>query len=126
MKMRSPRIAIEPKPSPRFDIDQLCRGPDDGHCLRSPVSFDTPLRSGPRHCGQSVGPLGTVFGGAEEFAVSEDDDAWTENQMKRRTAGSASDRAHKRMSFIQFPLSATFLVEKRGSFLWIESDFFEP
>jgi len=58
-------IAIEPKPSPRFDIDHARCGPDDGHCLINPVSFDTPLRSGPRNCGQSAGPLGTVFGGAE-------------------------------------------------------------
>jgi hypothetical protein len=31
------------------------------------------LRSGPRHCGQSDGPLGTVFGAVVEFAVSDDD-----------------------------------------------------
>src|SRR2546427_1419409 len=104
--MRAPRIAIEPKPSPRFDIDQLLLGPDDGHCLSSPVSFDTPLRSGPRHCGQSDGPPGTVFVGAEESAVS-DDNAWTENQMRSKAVGSASERVNKRLRFIQFSLSPT-------------------
>jgi hypothetical protein len=29
-------------------------GPDSGHCPSSPVSLDTPSRSGPRHCGQSA------------------------------------------------------------------------
>jgi hypothetical protein len=28
-------------------------GPPLGHSLSKPLSFDTPLRCGPRHCGQS-------------------------------------------------------------------------
>src|SRR5215217_506575 len=28
-------------------------GPPAGHCLRRPLSDETPVRSGPRHCGQS-------------------------------------------------------------------------
>src|SRR5215813_2629449 len=102
--MRSSLIAIEPKPSPRFDIDQLCRGPDGGHCLSSPVSFDRPLRSGPRHCGQSAGPLGA----AASFAILAANGAppsRTENQMKRKAAVKASDRVNNRLCFIQISLS---------------------
>src|ERR1700752_1394508 len=29
-------------------------GPSFGHCLSKPLSFDTPVRSGPRHWGQSA------------------------------------------------------------------------
>src|SRR2546427_107332 len=29
-------------------------GPSFGHCLSKPVSWETPSRCGPRHCGQSV------------------------------------------------------------------------
>jgi hypothetical protein len=57
------------------------------------------LRSGPRHCGQSDGPLGTEFEAVGEIAVS-DNDAWTENPMMNRAAGSASDKASKRLRFI--------------------------
>src|SRR5262249_61313351 len=93
----------DPWPRRGVYIAQSRRGPGPGHCLSSPVSFDTPLRSGPRHCGQSEGPLGTAFGAAGEFAAS-DDDAWTENQMMSRAAGSASDGARKRLRFIaNFP-----------------------
>src|SRR5262245_25638674 len=100
-KMRSPLTASEPYPSPRPDIAQICRGPGDRPCLSSTASFDTPLRSGTRHWGQSDGPLGTVLGGAEWFTAS--DDAWTENQMMNRAAGSASDRVSKRLRFIAVP-----------------------
>src|SRR5215470_2299967 len=106
--MRSSLTAIEPKPSPRFDIDQLCRGPDGGHCLSSPVSFDRPLRSGPRHCGQSAGPLGEAFGAAASFAILAANGAppsRTENQMKRKAAVKASDRVNNRLCFIQISLS---------------------
>lgn len=54
MNTRSPRIATEPYPAPSWDADHTSAGPDLGHCLRSPISFDTPFLSGPRHCGQSV------------------------------------------------------------------------
>src|SRR5262245_10781876 len=32
---------------------QINFGPSLGHCLSKPLSLDTPVRSGPRHCGQS-------------------------------------------------------------------------
>src|SRR6185503_20729367 len=32
---------------------QSSLGPSLGHCLRRPFSCEIPLRSGPRHCGQS-------------------------------------------------------------------------
>src|SRR6185295_16155329 len=35
-------------------------GPSAGHCLRRPLSRDIPLRSGPRHCGQSEGDAGLL------------------------------------------------------------------
>src|SRR5262252_752424 len=50
---RSPMTAIEPYPPPTFVADQTIGGPEGGHECSSPVSFDTPLRSGPCHCGQS-------------------------------------------------------------------------
>src|SRR5215213_1596650 len=34
-------------------------GPSVGHCLRRPVSEEMPLRSGPRHCGQSLAEVVT-------------------------------------------------------------------
>src|SRR5262249_60362289 len=98
-QMRSPLIAGEPSPSPRLAIDHARCGPDAGHCLISPVSLDTPLRSGPRHCGQSDGPLGTEFEAAGEIAASEND-AWTEKQMMNRTAGRAGERERKRKSVL--------------------------
>src|SRR5262245_4380961 len=52
-QMRSPFTATDPYPAPSIEADHASVGPDRGHCLSSPVSFDTPLRSGPRHCGQS-------------------------------------------------------------------------
>src|SRR5882762_11217662 len=57
-KMRSSLTAREPYPSPRLEIDQTSGGPEAGHCGRRPDSFDRPLRSGPRHCGQSAGGAG--------------------------------------------------------------------
>ena len=33
---------------------QSSLGPAAGHCLSSPLSFEIPLRSGPRHWGQSA------------------------------------------------------------------------
>src|SRR5215213_3207651 len=39
-------------------------GPWAGHCLRRPVSDDMPLRSGPRHCGQSLAAV--VMDSAEQ------------------------------------------------------------
>src|SRR5262245_6223654 len=53
--MRSPLIATEPYPAPRLDACHKRDGPEAGHCFIKPVSFDSPLRSGPRHCGQSEG-----------------------------------------------------------------------
>jgi hypothetical protein len=82
--------------------------------LISPASFDTPLRSGPRHCGQSDGPLGTVFGAVMEFVVS-DDDASTENQMRSRAAGSANNKVNKRLCFNQFSLSPTMNGLQKGA-----------
>jgi hypothetical protein len=38
--------------------DQSSGGPPGGHCLSSPDSRDNPVRSGPRHCGQSPDPDG--------------------------------------------------------------------
>jgi hypothetical protein len=35
-------------------MDQTTGGPPAGHSFNSPVSFETLLRSGPCHCGQSV------------------------------------------------------------------------
>src|SRR5262245_56492108 len=51
---RSPCTAIEPYPAPSIAADHATVGPDFGHCASSPVSFEMPLRSGPRHCGQSA------------------------------------------------------------------------
>src|SRR5262245_11418747 len=50
---RSPCTAIEPYPAPSIAADHATGGPDRGHCESKPVSFEIPLRSGPRHCGQS-------------------------------------------------------------------------
>src|ERR1051325_9447711 len=40
------------KPLPAPVAFQTSGGPSAGHCLSSPVSFETPSRFGPRHCGQ--------------------------------------------------------------------------
>src|SRR5947207_2471063 len=40
-----------------------CGGPLAGHCARSPVSADNPLRFGPRHCGQSAAVTGVSQAG---------------------------------------------------------------
>src|SRR5690242_3668174 len=52
-KMRSPRMASDPYPSPRFEMDQSFGGPPAGQDLRRPVSLERLVRSGPCHCGQS-------------------------------------------------------------------------
>src|SRR6516162_9012349 len=43
------------KPAPRPVAFQRSFGPPSGHFLSRPVSFDRPVRSGPRHAGQSPG-----------------------------------------------------------------------
>src|SRR5688572_3659578 len=53
--MRSPCVATDPYPAPRVVTCHNLDGPDAGHFVSRPVSFDRPVRSGPRHCGQSVG-----------------------------------------------------------------------
>src|SRR4029079_10950736 len=52
--MRLPTTTGVEKPSPRSFTCHSSFGPPAGHCLSRPVSFETPLRSGPRHCGQSA------------------------------------------------------------------------
>src|ERR1043165_9533214 len=41
-------------PSPNPVAFQASFGPPEGHAFSRPVSLDTPVRSGPRHCGQSA------------------------------------------------------------------------
>src|SRR6185295_2352206 len=55
---------------------QTSGGPAAGHCGSNPVSFDTPVRSGPCHCGQSnaaaavvVCMSGPVAGGPAAIAA---------------------------------------------------------
>src|SRR5437764_15385061 len=49
----SATVGVE-NPPPRPVIFQASGGPLLGHSLSSPVSVEAPVRSGPRHCGQSV------------------------------------------------------------------------
>src|ERR1044072_5943501 len=58
--MRAPATKGVEYPSPRSFTCQSNFGPSAGHCLSSPLSFDTPLRSGPRHCGQSAATVPAV------------------------------------------------------------------
>src|SRR5689334_3028847 len=51
MYRREPTTTGVEKPSPTSFTCHSSFGPPAGHCLSKPVSFDTPLRSGPRHCG---------------------------------------------------------------------------
>src|SRR4029079_7687195 len=51
---RSAFTEIEPYPAPSIAADHATGGPDRGHWESNPVSFEIPLRSGPRHCGQST------------------------------------------------------------------------
>src|SRR6516225_8341851 len=44
------------KPIPRFLDVHNSFGPSLGQPLSRPVSLETPVRSGPRHCGQSAAP----------------------------------------------------------------------
>src|SRR5437762_2721767 len=50
--MRPPAMArlAYPRPAPR--VSQTRAGPPSGHSCRSPVSFDTAVRSDPRNVGQ--------------------------------------------------------------------------
>src|SRR5688572_491086 len=52
--MLPPATTGVPNPSPRPDTFQARGGPLFGHVLSRQVSFDRPVRSGPRHCGQSA------------------------------------------------------------------------
>src|SRR4051794_28680753 len=51
--MRPLLTAMPPIPLPMPIAFHTSGGPSFGHSLRSPVSFETALRSGPCHCGQS-------------------------------------------------------------------------
>ena len=50
---RSPTTTGPLKPSPTF-LSQTTGGPFFGHVALRPVSVETPLRVGPRNCGQSA------------------------------------------------------------------------
>src|SRR5437667_11185803 len=52
--MRSPTMAGVEKPRPVLRYVHRSGGPFLGQAVSRPVSFETPVRSGPRHCGQSA------------------------------------------------------------------------
>src|ERR1044072_1337546 len=52
--MRAPTTTGVEWPSPRSFTCHNSFVPPAGHCFSNPVSFETPLRFGPRHCGQSA------------------------------------------------------------------------
>src|SRR5947209_17778899 len=56
--MRPLLTATPPIPSPMPVNFQASGGPSLGHSLRRPVSFETAVRSGPCHCGQSSAKTG--------------------------------------------------------------------
>src|SRR5215471_19245221 len=63
--MRPPATAREGTPSPSPVAFQRSGGPSFGHSLSRPVSEETLVRLGPRHCGQSPTVGSTAgFGGA--------------------------------------------------------------
>ena len=56
-KMNPPATDGELYPPPTPSTVHSFLGPSFGHSFSSPVCDDTPSRFGPRHCGQSVGPI---------------------------------------------------------------------
>jgi hypothetical protein len=53
-KIRPPATEGAELPVPNPGVFQSSGGPPAGHCFSSPVSRDTPVRSGPRNCGHST------------------------------------------------------------------------
>src|SRR5689334_15964732 len=57
---RPPATDTGATPSPRPVAFQAKGGPPSGHSFNRPVSAETLVRAGPRHCGQSAAGRGTA------------------------------------------------------------------